>query len=87
MVEKKKPNVSGLVIKTDYDTKISELEKKRTNQTDDKYNTTSEFNTLAASVFSARLTKHLLIENELKKLKEFSEKSALGILSIFLKNS
>ena len=84
---KKKPNVSGLVIKTDYDTKISELEKKRTNQTDDKYNTTSEFNTLAASVFSARLTKHLLIENELKKLKEFSEKSALGILSIFLKNS
>ena len=32
-------------------------------------------------------SKHLLIENELKKLKEFSEKSALGILSIFLKNS
>ena len=29
-------------------------------------------------------SKHLLIENELKKLKEFSEKSALGILSIFL---
>ena len=29
----------------------------------------------------------MLIENELKKLKEFSEKSALGILSIFLKNS
>ena len=29
----------------------------------------------------------MLIENELKKLKEFSEKSALSILSIFLKNS
>ena len=49
-MKKKIHNVSGLVIKTDYDTKISELEKKLTNQTDDKYNTTSEFNTLAATV-------------------------------------
>ena len=64
LVEKEKPNVRGLVIKTDYDTKISELENKLTNQTDDKYNTTSEFNTLAASVFSARLAQaNLIIKN------------------------
>ena len=29
-------------------------------------------------------TKHLLVENELKKLKKFSEKPALGIFSIFI---
>ena len=64
MVEKEIPKVSGLVTKADYDTKISELEKKLVNQTDDKYNTTSEFNTLAASVFSARLAQaNLIIEN------------------------
>ena len=64
MVEKEIPNVSGLVTKTDHDTKISELEKNLANQTDDKYNTTSEFNTLAACVFSARLAQaNLIIEN------------------------
>ena len=64
-MKKKIHNVSGLVIKTDYDTKISELEKKLTNQTDDKYNTTSEFNTLAATVFSARLAQaNLIIKNK-----------------------
>ena len=58
MVENEIPNVSGLVTKTDYDTKISELEKKLAHQTDDKYNT------LAASVFSARLAQaNLIIEN------------------------
>ena len=64
MVKKEIPNVSGLVTKADYDTKISELGKKLVNQTDDKYNTTSEFNTLAASVFSARLAQaNLIIKN------------------------
>ena len=98
MVENKIPSVSSLVKKTDYDTKISELEKKLTNQNHDMYITTPEFNTLAASVFNARLaqanlitktdfdaklsslnrkitsnkSKHLLVENELKKLKTFS---------------
>ena len=78
-------------------TKISELEKKRTDQNHDKYITTPEFNTLAADVFNARLaqatlitktdfdaklsslnrkitankSKHLLVENEFKKLKTF----------------
>ena len=96
-VENKIPDVSSLVKKTNYDTKISELEKKLTDHNHDKYITTPEFNTLAADVFNARLaqanlitktdfdaklsslnriittnkSKHLLVENELKKLKTF----------------
>ena len=93
-VENKIP-VSSLVKKTNCDTKISELEKKLTDHNHDKYITTPEFNTLAASAFNARLaqanlikktdfdtklsslnrkitsnkSKHLLVENELKKAK------------------
>ena len=47
-VENKIPDVSSLVKKTNYDTKISELEKKLTDHNHDKYITTPEFNTLAA---------------------------------------
>ena len=54
-VENKIPSVSSLVKKTDYDTKISELEKKLTDHNHDKYITTPEFNTLAADVFNVRL--------------------------------
>ena len=54
-VENKIPSVSSLVKKTDYDTKISELEKKLTDHNHDKYITTPEFSTLAANVFNARL--------------------------------
>ena len=60
-VENKIPSVSSLVKKTDYDTKISELEKKLTDHNHDKYITTPEFNTLAASVFNARLAQANLI--------------------------
>ena len=42
-------------LKTIYDTKISELEKKLTDHNHEKYITTPEFNTLAADVFNARL--------------------------------
>ena len=96
-VENKIPNVSILVKKTNYDTKISQLENKLTDHNHDKYITTPEFKTLAADVFNARLahaklitktyfdaklsslnrkitankSKHLLVENELKKLKTF----------------
>ena len=54
-VENKIPSVSSLVKKTDYDTKITEIEKKLTDHNHDKYITTPEFNTLAASVFNTRL--------------------------------
>ena len=54
-VEDKIPSVSSLVKKPDYDTKISEIEKALTYHNHDKYITTPQFNTLAASVFNARL--------------------------------
>ena len=47
--------------KTDYNTKISELEKKLTDQNHGKYITFPEFNTLAASVLNARLSQTNLI--------------------------
>ena len=94
-IENKISDVRSLVKKTKYDTKISDLEKKLTDHNHDKYITTPEFNTLAASVFNGRLAqaslitrtdfdvklsslnikitsnklKHLLVENELRKLK------------------
>ena len=54
-VENKIPSISGLVNKTDYNTKITDIENKLSNHNHDKYVSTSEFNTLAANVFNARL--------------------------------
>ena len=80
--------------KTDYNTKISDIENKISDHNHDKYITTSEFNKLTTGTFNARLgqtnlitktdfdtrlqslnkrinsnkTKHVLIENGLKKL-------------------
>ena len=56
-VENKIPSVSSLIKKTEYDTKISEIEKKITDHNHDKYITTPEFSTLAAHVPKARLHK------------------------------
>ena len=44
-----------MVKKTDYNTKISEIENKVNDHNHDKYITTPEFNTMAADVFQARL--------------------------------
>ena len=41
--------------KTDYNTKISEIENKVNDHNHDKHITTPEFNTMAADVFKARL--------------------------------
>ena len=60
-VENKIPSVSSLVKKTEYDLKSSELEKKLTDHDHDKYVATSEFNTLAANVFNAKLAQANLI--------------------------
>ena len=54
-VQNKIPTVSNLVKKTDYNTNITEIENKLIDHNYDKYITTSEFNTLAADVFNARL--------------------------------
>ena len=104
MVENKIPDVSSLLKKGDYNAKITEIEKKLPDHDHDKYITTPEFNTLAASVFNARLaqanlitktdfdaklsslnrkitankSKHLLVENELKKLKTFDSSYFIG---------
>ena len=98
-VENKIPIVSSLVKKTNCNTKFSELDHNH-----EKYITTPEFNTLAASVFDARLaqanlttktdfnaklpsfnrkitsnkSKHLLVENELKKLKTYDSNYFIG---------
>ena len=53
--EDKIPNVSNLVKKSDYNTKISETEKKITGQDHDKYITTPGFNKLTAENVTARL--------------------------------
>ena len=41
--------------KTNYNTKITEIENKLNNHNNDKYVTTPELNTLAADLFNARL--------------------------------
>ena len=60
-VENKIPSVSNLVKKTDYDTKITEIERRLTYHNHNKYVTATEFNTLAADGFNARLTQANLI--------------------------
>ena len=59
--ENKILDVSSLVKKTDYDTKISDIEKKITDHDRDKYITTHEFNTMAADAFNARLVQADLV--------------------------
>ena len=60
-VENKIPSISGLVKKTEYNTKITDIENKLNNHNHDKYVATSEFNTLAADVFNARLAQANLL--------------------------
>ena len=55
------PSISTLVKKTDYDTKINELEKKLTDHKRDKYITTPECNKLTAENFASRLAQASLI--------------------------
>ena len=54
-VENKILDVSSLVEKTDYNTKISEIENKVSDHDHDKYITTPQFNILTARIFNARL--------------------------------
>ena len=60
-VENKIPSISGLVKKTDYNAKITDIENILNNHNLDKYVATSEFNTLSANVFNARLAQANLI--------------------------
>ena len=72
-VENKIPNVSGLVTKTNYNTKISEIENKITDHDHDIYITTQGFNRLTTENFKARLKEVDLVtktdfDTQLKKV-------------------
>ena len=70
-VENKIPDRSNLVKKTDYNTKITEIEKKLTDHSHDKYITTTEFNKLATDAFNAvqsNLVKKTDFDNKLSDL-------------------
>ena len=59
-LETKIPIISSLVKKkTDYNTNITETEKKLTDHDHDKNVNNPEFNNLTASVFTERLTKQI----------------------------
>ena len=60
-MENKIPNVSSLVKKTDYNTKITEIENKLNNHNHDEYIDTSEFNKLVGDVFNVRIAQANLI--------------------------
>ena len=61
-VENKIPITINLVKKTDYNTKVKEIEKKLTDHDHDKYITTPEFDKLASGVFNATLVQANLIK-------------------------
>ena len=87
VVENKIPDVSSLVKETDYNTKISDIEKKITDHDHDKYITTLKFNTMAASTFNARLVAQtdLIRKPEFDaKLKSISDKVTLNKYKHFL---
>ena len=60
-IENKIPSISNLAKKTDYYTKITNIENKLTDHNHDKYIDTSKFNTLAANVFNTRIAQANLI--------------------------
>ena len=60
-VENKIPDVSSLVKKTDYYTKVSEIGNKITDHNHDKHITTPEFNSLATGIFTVILAQADLV--------------------------
>ena len=61
VVENKIPNVSNLIKKTDYDTKVNEIEKRITDHSHDEYITAPEFNKLTVGKFAVRLAQANLV--------------------------
>ena len=76
-VQNKIPDVSSLVKKTDYNTKITEIEKKVTDHNHDKCITTPESNRFAREVFNERLKQANLVtkKNFDEKLRSLSQKN------------
>ena len=78
IIENKLPDVINLVNKTDYNTKVTEIEKKLNNHTHDTYIDTSEFNKLTVDVFNARIA-NLITKTEFDaKLSNLSRKITLN---------
>ena len=61
MLKIKYLNISNLVKKTNYITKVKEIENKLNNHNHDKFIDTPEFNKLAVDVFNARLAQANLV--------------------------
>ena len=65
-IENKIPNVSNLVKKTDYNTKISEVDNKvNTDHDHDKCITSQEFNKITSEKLTARLKANLASQNDI----------------------
>ena len=79
-VQNKIHSISNLVKKTDYDTKVTEIEKKLTDHNHDKYIDTSRFNTLATNFFNARIAQaNLITKTDFDaKLSAFNRKITLN---------
>ena len=60
-LENEIPDVSSLLKKTNYNTKISKLQKKITDHSHDKYITTPEFSKQTIENFTARLKQENLV--------------------------
>ena len=88
-VENKIPSISGLVKKTDYSTNITDIENKLNNHNHDKYVATSEFNTLAADGFNARLAQaNLITKTDFDaKLSSLNKKNTANKTKHFLNNN
>ena len=85
-VENKIPSVSSLVKKTDYDTKITEIENKLNNHNHDRYTDTLEFNKLGTNVFNARLQANLItitdFDSKLSRIKREITKNKIENLLV-----
>ena len=73
-VENRIFDISNLVKQTDYNTKITNIENKLNNHNHDKYVDTSKFN----RKITQNKSKHILVENELNKLKTFDSSYFIG---------
>ena len=76
MLEIKYLNISNLVKKTNYSTKVKEIENELNNHNHDKFIDTPEFNKLAVDVFNARLAQANLVTKTdfYDKLSNFNRK-------------
>ena len=75
-IENKIPSVSDWVKKTDYSTKINEIEKKIADHNHDKYITIPEFTKLTPEIFAARLKQATFVNKKYfdYQLKNFDKK-------------